>query len=73
MLLLLLLVFKFQAISAYQEALKYNPQNLEVSKKIKRLNQLAREKKRAVEVENLRSNIDISKPFEPFKSELVSF
>ncbi|KAF3325223.1 stress-induced-phosphoprotein 1 [Carex littledalei] len=58
------------AISAFQEALKHNPQNLEVSKKIKRLNQLAREKKRAVEVENLRSNIDISKHFESFKSEL---
>ncbi|KAJ3674739.1 hypothetical protein LUZ60_005355 [Juncus effusus] len=58
------------AVDAFQEALKHNPQNTEVSKKIKRLGQLAREKKRVLQVENLRSNVDISKLLDPFKSEL---
>lgn len=62
-----------QAISAFQIALQHNPQNTEVSRKIKRLTQLAREQKRAVDVENLRSNIDIGKNLQSLKKELVSF
>ncbi|KAJ1692016.1 hypothetical protein LUZ63_016171 [Rhynchospora breviuscula] len=59
------------AISAFQQALHHNPHNSEVSTKIKRLNQLARENKRLLEVENLRSNINISNLFQPFKSHLI--
>lgn len=58
------------AVAAFQLALQYNPQNAEVSRKIKRLTQLARDKKRAQEVETLRSNIDIQKCLDPMKSEL---
>lgn len=61
-----------QAIAAFQLALQYNPQSVEVSKKIKRLSQLARDKKRVLEVESMRSSIDIAKYLEPLKSELVS-
>jgi hypothetical protein len=66
------LFFLVQAISAFQIALQHNPQNTEVSRKIKRLTQLAREKKRALDVENMRSNIDIGKNLESLKTELVS-
>lgn len=59
-----------EAISAFQIALQHNPQNTEVSRKIKRLTQLAREQKRAVDVENMRSNIDIGKNFGSLKTEL---
>ncbi|KAF3953820.1 hypothetical protein CMV_020768 [Castanea mollissima] len=52
-----------KALAAFQTALQYNPQSSEVSKKIKRISQLARDKKRAQEVENKRSNIDIGKAF----------
>ncbi|XP_026662852.1 uncharacterized protein LOC103713346 isoform X2 [Phoenix dactylifera] len=41
------------AVAAFQVALQYNPQSVEISKKIKRLTQLTREKKRAEEVENI--------------------
>ncbi|OAY79511.1 stress-induced-phosphoprotein 1 [Ananas comosus] len=58
------------AIAAFQLALQYNPQSVEVSKKIKRLSQLARDKKRVLEVESMRSSIDIAKYLEPLKSEL---
>jgi hypothetical protein len=61
-----------QAISAFQVALQHNPQNIEVSMKTKRLTQLAREKKRALDVESMRSNIDIGRNFESLKTELVS-
>jgi phage host-nuclease inhibitor protein Gam len=53
--------------------LQHNSQNAEVSRKIKRLSQLAREKKRALDVENMRSNVDIAKNLESLKTELVSF
>jgi hypothetical protein len=66
------LFFLVQAISAFQIALQHNPQNTEISRKIKRLTQLAREKKRALDVENMRSNIDIGKNLESLKTELVS-
>ncbi|XP_072956092.1 uncharacterized protein [Typha angustifolia] len=59
-----------EAIGAFQLALQYNPQNLEVSKKIKRLTQLAKEKKRTLAVESMRSSIDIGKYLEPLKTEL---
>ncbi|KAL3828793.1 hypothetical protein ACJIZ3_017595 [Penstemon smallii] len=58
------------ALAAFQVALKYNSQSSEVSKKIKRLTQLARDKKRAQEVETMRSNVDMSKHLESVKSEL---
>ncbi|KAJ4842779.1 hypothetical protein Tsubulata_024920 [Turnera subulata] len=59
-----------QALDAFQMALKYNPQSTEVSKKIKRIAQLAKEKKRAQEVENIRSNVDVTKHLEKIKSEM---
>ncbi|XP_037432397.1 RNA polymerase II-associated protein 3-like [Triticum dicoccoides] len=61
-----------EAISAFQIALQHNPQNTEVARKIKRLTQLAREQKRAVDVENLRSNIDIRKNLQSLKKELAT-
>lgn len=58
------------ALAAFQTALQYNPKSSEVSKKIKRLGQLAKDKKRAQEVENLRSNVDVSKHLDALKPEL---
>ncbi|KAK4587408.1 hypothetical protein RGQ29_024210 [Quercus rubra] len=58
------------ALAAFQTALQYNPQSSEVSKKIKRISQLSRDKKRAQEVENKRSNIDMAKHLEKLKSEM---
>lgn len=58
------------AVAALQEALLYNPQSSEVSKKIKKLSQLAKDKKRIQEVENIRSNVDMKKYLDPLKSEL---
>ncbi|MBA0791737.1 hypothetical protein Gohar_016302, partial [Gossypium harknessii] len=60
------------ALAAFQIALQYNPQSAEVSRKIKRLSQLAKDKKRAQEVQNLRSNVDIAKCLETLKSEMRS-
>lgn len=53
-------------------ALQYNPQSAEVSRKIKRVSQLVKDKKKAQEVENKRSNIDMTKHLDKLKSELVS-
>ena len=61
-----------QAIAAFQVALQYNPQSVEVSKRIKRLTDLTREKKRAEEVQNVGSSIDMGKYLDPLKTELVS-
>ncbi|CAA2999972.1 serine threonine- phosphatase 5 [Olea europaea subsp. europaea] len=58
------------ALAAFQIALKYNPQSSEVSKKIKRLMQLSKDKKRAQEVENMRSNVDMAKHLDTVKFEL---
>ncbi|XP_017974675.1 PREDICTED: uncharacterized protein LOC18603040 [Theobroma cacao] len=58
------------ALAAFQMALQYNPQSAEVSRKIKRLSQLAKDKKRAQEVQNLRSNVDMAKSLETLKSEM---
>ncbi|KZV56279.1 hypothetical protein F511_00276 [Dorcoceras hygrometricum] len=58
------------ALAAFQLALKYNSQSSEVSRKIKRLTQLARDEKRAQEVENMRSNVDMAKHLDSVKSEL---
>ncbi|EEF45244.1 hsp70-Hsp90 organizing protein 1 [Ricinus communis] len=58
------------ASAAFQTALKYNPQSSEVSRKIKRISQLAKEKKRAQEVESMRSNVDLAKHFDKLKSEM---
>ncbi|CAN1193389.1 Stress-induced-phosphoprotein 1 [Linum perenne] len=59
-----------EALASFQEALQYNPQSAEVSRKIKRITQLSRDKKRAQEVESMRSNIDISKHLNQLKAEL---
>lgn len=58
------------ALSAFQTALQYNPQSAEVSRKIKRVSQLAKDKKRAQEVENMRSNVDMVQHLDEFKSEM---
>ncbi|XP_058106106.1 uncharacterized protein LOC131249376 isoform X3 [Magnolia sinica] len=58
------------AVAAFQSALQHNPQSSEVSKKIKRLTQLARDRKRAQEVETIRSNVDMGKYLDPLKLEL---
>ncbi|KAI5649221.1 hypothetical protein M9H77_35226 [Catharanthus roseus] len=59
-----------EALTAFEMALKYNPQSSEVSKKIKKLAQLDKDKKRALEVENMRSNIDIARHLDALKAEL---
>lgn len=59
-----------EAIAAFEMALKYNPQSSEVSKKIKKLEQLNKDKKRAQEVEDLKSNVDMAKHLDALKSEL---
>ncbi|RYR73833.1 hypothetical protein Ahy_A02g008350 isoform H [Arachis hypogaea] len=58
------------ALAAFEIALQYNPQSQEVTKKIKRINQLVREGKRAQEVENMRSNVDMAKHLQALKPEL---
>ncbi|MCL7050763.1 hypothetical protein MKW94_010403, partial [Papaver nudicaule] len=58
------------AIAAFQIALQYNSQSAEVSRKIKRLGQLAKDKKRVQELESIRSNIDMGKQLEALKKEL---
>ncbi|XP_042391614.1 RNA polymerase II-associated protein 3-like [Zingiber officinale] len=57
------------AIAAFQVALQHNPQNMEISKKIKRLTQLARENKRVLEVQNIHSSVNMTKFLEPLKPE----
>ncbi|CAN0887085.1 Stress-induced-phosphoprotein 1, partial [Linum grandiflorum] len=59
------------ALASFQEALQYNPQSAEVSRKIKRITQLAKDKQRAQEVESMRCNIDIAKHLNQFKAELA--
>lgn len=61
-----------QAVAAFQVALQCNPLSVEVSKKFKRLTQLVGEKKRAEEVENIRSSVDMGKYLDFLKAELVS-
>ncbi|XP_078442642.1 tetratricopeptide repeat (TPR)-like superfamily protein [Wolffia australiana] len=58
------------AVSALQIALQHNPQNTEVSRKIKRLSQVAREHTRTLELESMRSNINMRKELDPLKIEL---
>ncbi|KAI4345680.1 hypothetical protein L6164_012780 [Bauhinia variegata] len=58
------------ALAAFQVALQYNPQSQEVSKKIKKINQLVRDRKRVEEVESMRSNIDMAKHLDKLKPEL---
>ncbi|KAH0854874.1 hypothetical protein HID58_031358 [Brassica napus] len=58
------------ALAAFEMALQYNPQSAEVSRKIKRLGQLQKEKQRAQELESLRSNVNMAKHLDSFKSEL---
>ncbi|KAK6913978.1 Tetratricopeptide repeat 1, partial [Dillenia turbinata] len=60
-----------EAIDAFQMAAQRNPQSTEVSKKLKRLSQLARDKKRAKELENIRSNVDMAKHLGSLKSEML--
>ncbi|XP_059448284.1 uncharacterized protein LOC132179560 [Corylus avellana] len=58
------------ALAAFQTTLQYNPQSSEVSRKIKRVSQLARDKKRAQEVENKRLKVDVGKNLDTLKSEM---
>ncbi|KAJ4722529.1 Tetratricopeptide repeat (TPR)-like superfamily protein [Melia azedarach] len=58
------------ALSAFQTALQYNPQSAEVSRKIKRVSQLEKDKKRAEEVQNMRSNVDMVRHLDALKSEM---
>ncbi|CAO2838441.1 unnamed protein product [Amaranthus hypochondriacus] len=60
-----------QALDAFQVALQHNPKSTEVSKKIKKISQLARDKKRAEEVEMMRSNVDVAKHLSTVKSEMT--
>ncbi|XP_057249678.1 hsp70-Hsp90 organizing protein 3 isoform X2 [Beta vulgaris subsp. vulgaris] len=60
-----------QALDAFQVALHYNPHSTEVSKKIKKLSQLARDKKRAEEVESMRSNVNVAKHLSTVTSEMA--
>lgn len=64
-------LYVLKALSAFQTAMQYNPQSSEVSKKIKKIGQLAKDKQRAEEVENMRSNIDVAKQLDALKSEMV--
>lgn len=66
------LICILQALDAFQVALQHNPKSTEVSKKIKKISQLARDKKRAEEVEMMRSNVDVAKHLSTVKSEMVS-
>ncbi|KAL6184975.1 hypothetical protein ACLB2K_041110 [Fragaria x ananassa] len=58
------------ALTAFQTALQYNPKSVEVSRKMKKISQLARDKKRAEEVEKMRSNVDLAKHLDELKSEM---
>ncbi|KAI5580244.1 hypothetical protein POPTR_008G156500v4 [Populus trichocarpa] len=58
------------ALATFQIALQYNPRSTEVSRKIKRISQLAKDKKRAQEVESMRSNVNMEKHLETLKSEM---
>ncbi|KAJ9678832.1 hypothetical protein PVL29_020895 [Vitis rotundifolia] len=58
------------SLAVFRIALEHNPQSSEVSRKIKKLTQLARDKKRVQEAENKRSNVDMAKHLEALKSEL---
>ncbi|KAL9255322.1 Stress-induced-phosphoprotein 1-like protein [Drosera capensis] len=60
-----------EALAAFQEALKYNSRNAEVSKKIKRLEQVIKEKRRSEELASIRSNVDMAKHLSAVKSELA--
>ncbi|XP_071690145.1 uncharacterized protein [Rutidosis leptorrhynchoides] len=59
------------ALDAFKIASQHNPQSTEVSRKIKRVTQLSKDKKRSVEVDNMRSNVDLAKHLDGFKSELA--
>ncbi|KAF9605077.1 hypothetical protein IFM89_013747 [Coptis chinensis] len=61
------------AVAAFQIALQHNPQSTELSRKMKRLGQLARDKKRVQEVENMRSNVDMGKHLDSLRSELSGY
>ncbi|XP_031478389.1 uncharacterized protein LOC116249300 [Nymphaea colorata] len=58
------------AVASFRIALQHNPQNTEVSTKVKRLTQLARDRKRAQERQDMRSNVDVRKSLDPIKAEL---
>lgn len=59
-----------EALAVFQVASQYNPQSTEVSKKIKRMTQLAKDKQRTEEVEKKKSNIDMAKHLSSLKTEL---
>lgn len=60
-----------QASDAFKLASQHNPQSTEVARKIKRVTQLSKDKKRSEEVDNMRSNVDLAKHLDGFKSDLV--
>ncbi|KAL8162703.1 hypothetical protein V2J09_014192 [Rumex salicifolius] len=59
-----------EALDVFQVASQYNPQSTEVSKKIKRMTQLVKDKQRVQEVEKRKSNIDMTKHLSSLKTEL---
>ncbi|KAK2400068.1 tetratricopeptide repeat-containing protein [Trifolium repens] len=59
------------ALASFQIASQYNPQSQEVSRKIKKINQLVKDSKRAQEVENMRSNVDMAKHLDTLKPEMA--
>lgn len=58
------------ALAAFQMALQYNPKSQEVSRKIKLINQLVKDKKRTEEVEQMRSNVQMEKHLDVLKPEM---
>lgn len=58
------------ALAAFEVALKLNPQSAEVSRKIKKLSQLEKDKQRVEELEKMRSNVDMGKHLDALKSTL---
>lgn len=60
-----------QALDAFQIAAQHNPQSTEVSRKIKRLTQLSKDKNRSQQVHDMRSNVDLAKHLDAFNSELA--
>ncbi|KAK1287870.1 hypothetical protein QJS10_CPB19g00888 [Acorus calamus] len=59
------------ALAAFQLALQHSPQSTEVPRKIKRLEQLAKDKKRIQEIENIRSSVDVKNCLDSLKPELL--
>ncbi|XP_047330820.1 U-box domain-containing protein 70 [Impatiens glandulifera] len=59
-----------EALASFQVSLQHNQQSSEVLRKIKRLEQLVKDKTRAEEVKSLKSNVDMRKQLDSLKSDL---